>query len=305
MLLLVPLGIYWMLFRQMGFAETLDQIRQARLWPLLVATGASLVASVVMNAYVWQRILAAMGIRLTFARAVFAENASLPLRMLLPAKSGEIFKAMYVRSVGLSGLSQGLGSVMFHKVVNIIALMLLSLPTVMTATGSAARKLLILLAISLWIYLWPRTVQSLTDRFSRPLPERFRNALRRVVGALGDTSLARKLGLLALAVVFQSAHLLSVVMIFRSLGIEVPFVAVCAYVPVCVLAGIVPIALYGLGTREAAFVFFFAPYMGESQAMASALMFTGIQFLLPVLVGSTMTWPFAKTVLRRQNTAGG
>ena len=297
MLLVVPLVIYWLLFRKAGFGRTFDQIRQAERWPLAVAVGASLVAAVLMNSFVWQRILAAMGCRLTFGQALFAENASLPLRMLLPAKSGEIFKAMYVKSAGVTGLSQGLGSVMFHKVINVIALMLLSLPTVMTSAGSTARKLLIVLALALWLYFRPAMFQSLAERTSRPLPERFRNALRRVVGALGDTPVGKKLGLLAMAVLFQSAHLISVAMIFRSLGHQVPLSTLCAYVPVAVLVGIVPIALYGLGTREAAFIFFFSGHVGEPTAMAAALLFTGIQFLLPVLVGSTLTWPFLSRVL--------
>lgn len=303
MLLVVPLLVYWLLFRKMGFSQTVDQIRQAQRGPLLVAVAASLIAAVVMNSLVWQQILAAMGIRLSFGRAVFAENASLPLRMLLPAKSGEVFKAMYIKSAGLSGLSEGLGSVMFHKIINVIALMLLSLPAVMTAEGATVRKLLIFLAVGLWVYLWPRWVQSLTQRTSRPLPERLRNALSRVVGALGKTSIARKLGLLVMAVVFQSAHLISVTMIFRSLGADVPLSMLCAYIPVAVLVGIVPIALYGLGTREAAFVFFFSATVGEQPAMAAALLFTGIQFLLPVLIGSALTWPFVKTVLGTRATS--
>jgi glycosyltransferase 2 family protein len=300
MLLVVPLIIYWLLFKKMGFGQTVDQIRHARGWPLMVAAATSLVAAILMNSLVWQRILAAMGLRLSFMRAVFAENASLPLRMLLPAKSGEVFKAMYVKSARVSGLSEGLGSVMFHKIINVLALMLLSLPAVMTAEGATARKLLILLALGMWVYLWPRAFQALTQRTSKPLPERFRNALSRVVGALGATSLTRKLGLLLMAVGFQSAHLISMAMIFRSLGAEVPLSTLCAYVPVCVLIGIVPISLYGLGTREAAFVFFFSPTVGEQSAMAAALLFTGIQFLLPVLLGSTLTWPFLRNVLAKQ-----
>lgn len=300
MLLAVPLVIYAALFHKLGIERIIDQLREASVWPLLVAGGASLAAAVVMNSLVWQQILRGMGYRLAFGSAVFAENASLPLRMLLPAKSGEVFKALYIKAVGVAGLSQGLGSVMLHKVVNVIALMLLSLPAVMSDVGGSARKLLILLAVCLWIYFWPGTLQRITERGSRSLPERLRNAANKIVGALSGTALSRKVGLLALAAVFQSAHLVSVAMIFRSLGVEVPLAALCAYIPVVVLLGIVPIALYGLGTRDAAFVFFFSGFVGEDAAMAAALLFTLIQFILPVLVGSTMTWPFVTIVLKMQ-----
>ncbi len=299
MLLVVPLAIYVALFRKMGLERIIDQLRDATVWPLLVAGGASLAAAVVMNSLVWQQILRGMGYPLAFGSAVFAENASLPLRMLLPAKSGEVFKALYIKAIGVAGLSQGLGSVMLHKVVNVIALMLLSLPAVVSDVGASARKLLILLAIGLWIYVWPSTLQWLTERGSRPLPERLRNAANKIVGALSGTPLPRKVALLALAAAFQSAHLVSVAMIFRSLGADVPLTALCAFIPVVVLLGIVPIALYGLGTRDAAFVFFFSGFVGEDTAMAAALLFTLIQFILPVLVGATMTWPFVAVVLRR------
>ncbi len=301
MLLVVPAAIYVVLFRRMGVDEVLRQVGQARPGPLLLAVTASLLAAVVMNSFVWQQILAAMGHRLSFGRAVFAENASLPLRMLLPAKSGEIFKAMYVKAVAVAGLSQGLGSVMFHKVINIIALLLLALPTVATTEVSRPRVLLILLALalSLWLYFRPGMFQWLTEHTSRPLPERIRNALGKVVGALGNTPIGTKLRLLGLAIVFQSAHLVSVAMILRSLGESVPFWQLCAYVPVVVLVGILPIAIYGLGTREAVFVVLFSSLIGKPSALAAALLFTAIQFLLPVLVGATMTWPFVTIVLKR------
>lgn len=299
MLLAVPLIIYGMLFRKLGFAETTGSIRRADRWPLFVACLSSLAASVFMNALVWQRILAAMGHRITLGQAVYAENASLPLRMLLPAKAGEVFKAMYLKSIGITGLGRGFGSVVFHKGINIIALMLLSVPAVTSAEGSTARKLFVLLAISLWLYFWPRTFQSVVARGSRPLPSRLRDAVANMIRAFSDTSFARKAWLLGLAVVFQSAHLVSAWFIFSALGVSVPFGALSAYLPVAVLTGIIPIALYGLGTREAVFVYFFRSYVGEGTAMASALLFTLIQFILPVLVGSLMTWPFIRTVLRQ------
>ena len=95
--------------------------------------------------------------------------------MLLPAKAGEVFKAMYLKSIGMTGLGRGFGSVVFHKGINIIALMLLSVPAVASAEGSTARKLFIFLAASLWLYFWPKTFQSAAAWGSRPLPSRLRS----------------------------------------------------------------------------------------------------------------------------------
>jgi uncharacterized protein (TIRG00374 family) len=297
MLLVVPLLIYWWLFRKIGLGRTFEDIRRASRWSLAAACCSSLIASVLMNSLVWQRILSAMGFRLSFLRAIYAENASLPLRMLLPAKAGEVFKGMYLKSIGLTGLGLGLGSVVFHKAVNIIALMMLSVPAVLTAEGSTARKLFIFLAASLWFYFWPRRFHSLIHRVSRPLPQRLRDAVSNMIRAFSGTPPGSKAQLLILAVVFQAAHLVSASLIFGSLGVAVPIGALCAYLPVAVLVGVVPIALYGLGTREAAFFYFFSPYVGPQAAMAAAVLFTAIQFLLPVVVGSLMTWPFVTTVL--------
>lgn len=300
MLLAVPLLIYWLLFRRRGLGTVLEDIRGAARWPLVGACLSSLLASVLMNSLVWQRVLLAMGHRLSLLRAVYAENASLPLRMLLPAKTGEVFKAMYLKNIGLTGLGRGLGSVVFHKALNIIAVMMLSVPAVATAEGPTARKLFIFLAGALWFYFRPRRFQSLVHRISRPLPGRLRDAVGNMIRAFSDTPTAKKVRLLLLAVVFQSAHLVSAWLIFGALGTNVPFAALCAYLPVAVLVGIVPIALYGLGTREAAFFYFFSPHVGPQAAVAAAVLFTLIQFLLPVLVGSLMTWPFVTAILEKR-----
>jgi uncharacterized protein (TIRG00374 family) len=222
--------------------------------------------------------------------------------MLLPAKAGEVFKAMYLKNIGLTGLGRGLGSVVFHKGINIIALMLLSVPAVASAEGSTSRKLFIFLVASGWLYFWPRTFQSLTERAGRPLPVRLRDAVGNMIRAFSDTPAGRKAWLLVLAVGFQSVHLVTAYLIFRSLGVTVPSAALCAYLPVAVLVGIVPIALYGLGTREAAFYYFFSPYVGGPSAMAAAVLFTLIQFILPVLLGSLMTWPFVTAIWRSSRT---
>ncbi len=301
LLIVVPVLIYAYLFRKMGFEATIEHIRHAKGWPLVGACISSLVASVLMNSLVWQQILKAMGYRLSLSRAIYAENASLPLRMLLPAKAGEVFKGIYLKSIGLTGLGKGLSSVVFHKAVNIIALMMLSLPAVVTAQGAGARKLMILLAGLTWLYFLPGPFQSIVDRMSRPLPQRLRDAVDNMMAAFSRTPAGKKLLLLVLAVVFQAAHLVSAWLIFDSIGVSVSVGAMCAYLPAAVLVGIVPIVLYGLGTREAVFVFLFSPSIGRQPAMAAAVLFTVIQFLLPVFVGSLLTWPFMKDVLAYRN----
>jgi len=64
------------------------------------------------------------------------------------------------------------------------------------------------------------------------------------------------LKLAAIRVPFDLLFVLNNWLALRAFGIEVPFLKVLAYVPVIAFIGIVPVTVAGLGTVQAATVFF-------------------------------------------------
>jgi uncharacterized membrane protein YbhN (UPF0104 family) len=70
----------------------------------------------------------------------------------------------------------------------------------------------------------------------------------------------------------------------------VPFPANLAIAPLAILAGLLPLTFAGVGTRDAALVFFYAPYMSAPAAAALGLLCT-LRYVLPALIGLPFLGP--------------
>jgi uncharacterized membrane protein YbhN (UPF0104 family) len=70
-----------------------------------------------------------------------------------------------------------------------------------------------------------------------------------------------------------------------SFGIELPLVLVVAATPAILLAGAIPITPAGLGTQQAAMLYFFSPYGDEAAILAFGLTFPVALILFRCLIG--------------------
>jgi hypothetical protein len=108
----------------------------------------------------------------------------------------------------------------------------------------------------------------------------------------------------AIAVAGRLPHILVIVLghwvAMRAWGIEVPFVAGITIMPAVVIASVLPISPAGLGTTQAAFVFFFASYAAgatSDERTAHVLAFAMVHFVYGVMASLAVglaCLPFAK-----------
>lgn len=108
----------------------------------------------------------------------------------------------------------------------------------------------------------------------------------------------------ALAVLGRIPHVVVIVLAYwvamRAWGLQVPFMAAAVLMPAVALAGVLPISPAGLGTAQAALVFFFADYApgATPDARSAAVLAFGIVHFVYAL-GSTLLMglcclPFSK-----------
>jgi uncharacterized membrane protein YbhN (UPF0104 family) len=90
-------------------------------------------------------------------------------------------------------------------------------------------------------------------------------------------------------------HLLQIWMFILALNASAPFVANLALSPLAILAGLLPLTFAGVGTRDAALVFLYAPYFAAPTAAALGILCTA-RYLLPALGGL----PFAGDYMQRR-----
>jgi uncharacterized membrane protein YbhN (UPF0104 family) len=64
----------------------------------------------------------------------------------------------------------------------------------------------------------------------------------------------------------------------------VPFLDNLALAPLAILAGLIPLTFAGVGTRDAAVVGLYAPYLAPAAGAALGLLFTS-RYFLPAIMG--------------------
>jgi hypothetical protein len=231
----------------------------AALDPLYLAAALGLfVPQTVVSAMRWQALAAGVA-RISLAEAVRHTLASSALNLVAPSKLGDLSKAAMLPGLTAAGRARAVVQVAVEKGADVVALggLLLWGTVGWRATGLAV--IWLTLAVGGVAAGWcPRA----TLRFMvRP--------------ALGVANASILLWLL---------HLAQIDLFLKAAGVFVPWEVMLARVPVAIFAGLLPISLWGLGTRDAALVLLFSD-VAPSATMAAVGLLTALRYLVPGAVG--------------------
>ncbi len=236
------------------------------------------------------------GRTLPFGESLSLTLAGSAMNMVLPSKMGDVAKGWFLTTRGYAGGGEALALVVFEKGFDMLSLLLwcvLGLAFVSTASP----------------LFWPLagavaagTVVGTLVLLSPPAARRFFALLRR----LGSERLAGRLAgleagwsavqgsLLAdrrrlayvagLSVVIWLLHLLQIWMFAVALGPGVPFVASLGLAPLAILAGLLPLTFAGVGTRDAALIVLYQPWLAAPAGAALGVLCT-MRYLLPGAAG--------------------
>jgi glycosyltransferase 2 family protein len=249
---------------------------------------------IVLSAWRWQRVLAALGSRVGLPRLSAHYLAGQFVSNVLPSTiGGDVVRVARVgRSIGSS--ETGFASVVLERLTGFIALPLLAV------AGFLAWPALLGRGVS-WLALAVAgaTLASLAGLLllagSPRLAGRFRDreGWRRFIGALhrGVDRLRRApraaLEIVGTAFVYQLSVVISLALLAAALELRVPFSALLAFVPAVAIVQVLPFSIGGLGVREGMFVLFLTP-LGVTSAQAIAL---GLLWYAAVLIVSVLGAP--------------
>lgn len=79
-------------------------------------------------------------------------------------------------------------------------------------------------------------------------------------------------------------HLLQIWLFILALKAWTPFLVNLALSPLSILAGLLPLTFAGVGTRDAALIFFYQPYFDAATGAALGLLCTS-RYFLPAIIG--------------------
>jgi uncharacterized protein (TIRG00374 family) len=250
------------------------------------------------------------GSRLGFGESNRLILVACVLNLVLPSKMGDLIKAWFIKERGHTNASVALALVVFEKTCDMLSLLLwcafglLLYPQKDALFCGMTACVLGGLAAGVALLSFPALAQSVFKSAAHVAPGKIRASLERLQDGwreMHDEFWAKRSRLLlvgATSVFIWFLHLLQIWMFVLALRASIPFLANLALAPLAILAGLLPLTLAGIGTRDAALILFYRPYLDAPTAAALGLLCT-LRYVLPALGGM----PFASRYLRNQGLA--
>lgn len=234
------------------------------------------------------------------------------LNLFLPSKMGDIAKAWVLTGrYGMDG-RQALAVVVLEKALDMAALLAWGVLALLWIADGRALLLLAALAVGgglalLLVLLSPLPLAgALFAALARVLPGKLGRAASGFAERWGETvawfwrSPRRALGVIAVSLALWAGHLAQFWLFVRALGAGVPFVDNMAFATLSILVGLAPFTVAGIGTRDAAIVFFYAAWLSPGAAAVLGVLAT-TRYLMPALAGL----PFLRDYWPRRDAARG
>ncbi|MCC7142111.1 MAG: flippase-like domain-containing protein [Candidatus Eisenbacteria bacterium] len=288
--LLLTIGVFWGLFRflELDYRLVLARLGQA---DRAVLAGAAAVTCFfpVLSAFRWRRVLGALGYEVSFRSCFDMIMAAWPMGTITPSKTGDFVKALYLRDRVPVPLV--LGSVLAERSLDVLILLLLA------ALGSAlhAQWRYAILAGGAFLAGFGAILALL--RFRLPVPKKFESKVEPMLRAL--RLILQSPALLGSVVLYTVlnwfASIAQLVLCYQALGTPVPLLYAMGALPLAIFAGLLPVTLSGMGTRDSALIFLFLPYASHDVSLGVGLLYSLFGYWIPAVIGL----PFLKRALPR------
>lgn len=200
------------------------------------------------------------------------------LGTFLPSVGGDAVRAYGIANLNVRG-GDAVASVFMDRMLGIASLFLMALAgltlardlasnwVIIASLGLAAAACLVTLLL-----VFSQRADVVMSMILTRLPAAVRHAGQRVLESMQRYAAhhAQLAKVLVCSVAVQALRILQAYYLGRSLGIEAPLGAYFAFLPLILLVMLLPVTVSGLGTGQAAFLWFFAR-VGVSAAAAFAL----------------------------------
>jgi len=297
---LVGLVIFVWIVRGTGLNRVLDTFR--RIDPKSLAVFPVFTVFILwIRGYRWWILMRLVGIPYTRRRSSIVWAIGFFAASITPGKVGDAVRALYVSRETGRGLGESFLTVFMDRLMDLVVVLVFGVATILIFSYryTDMPSIWVIVAASVaalglvYLVLNRSLMRALAGPFFRVLtPKKYRaqlstqvhgfyDALSLYAGRWKSTAFA-----FFLTLVFWAGIVLLAYTATRVLEIDVSFGYVALMMPMVTLVEIVPISISGIGTREAAVIFFFAAVgIGSAQAVAFSIMYLMAGTYLTALVG--------------------
>lgn len=273
-----------------GAADVLRLIAGVSPGHLAAATVVTL-ALPAAHAWRFRTVLGAIGFEIRWVRSYALIMATWPISSITPSKSGDLFKAYYLRPEVPATVTAG--ALLAERALDVAVLGAMSL------AGSLLLEHRAITIFSSFVLGGIATFLVISPWAGRlPLRESWRERVRLLLTS--TQALAQNprflLTTLGLTLVNWTMTIALAAILFDAVGARVPLPFVVAGLPPALFAGLMPFTLGGMGTRDSVIMLLFEGYATSAQSLSVGILFALFSRWLLSLIGI----PFLQRLLRKR-----
>jgi len=297
--LLLTITILTFLFSKIDFLELVNTFKQVNLILLLFAVFISFFNNIFLNGDMWKRILKYLGCDISLKEAVFIRMASYPLKVLLPVKSGEFFRVLYLKKQKNFSLKKGAASIIFDILLNMCVLLSIIFASIIFLKINLFNIPFIIitgLIFSFIIFFCLKATQNFIFSIVKKIHFKFYNALKVLFAFQGITSKKQSYFILY-AFTIQLIVLANYYILSRALNLNIPFSKAILFFSLIIIISLIPVTISGLGIRESLIILFFSEFASFQSLLSLGILISFVEYILPALVGLIFVKPFLSKLL--------
>jgi len=266
---IITVFIFAILFSKINFFGVLNVLKNANLLMLLIAALFSFAFTFVLIPLKWKLVLDYIKCNISFKEAFFIHVSALPILYIMPFRSGELIKSLYLKRQNKLSFKKATSSLVFDNAIDLFTLLFFTILAFIFLSVEIPYKL----------YFW-FSIMALflvcIILIAKNIPSDFFYSFK--VISLNKTLFIFILSLLGYFISFISAYF-----IFLSINATIPFLEIMFYFPIITLISIIPVTISGFGTREAATVFFLSKYAVPESLLSAGILMSFMIVVLPSL----------------------
>lgn len=294
--ILIVLGL------KVGVADTLACLRHVSVPLVAAAAGLSLLEET-LKAWRWRAILGILGCRIAYREALFLIFANLPLRGVASSHAGDLSKAAYLKRWHDTSLFVSVSSMLAELGLSLLCLLAITAVGCIAGQRNPCRLLemsvlgLCLGCAFLGLSRWAGWRAWVVARVSRLAREKATRAVEQALSGYARCGLRHAVALATASLILESAKLVSFFLVCRAVGVGIPFRDIVVFLPAVMVLAKLPFTPAGLGTREAAILFFFKDRASADALLATGVLFSFAEYIAPMLVGLPLVKLFLDRIL--------
>ena len=289
--ILLSFLIMGIIFSRIDLGAFRNHLVQADPWLFLVAL-LFFIPQILISAFRWKVMIEDHG-ALHLWEAVKLNLSCCALNILLPSRVGDLSKAYFMGRDGRVDMKRGMNVVFFEKYIDLASLGVVVLTGVLFSRHWDKACLAGLIISAGVIGFFPALYFVNLERWTRfsifkkirllaKIRELFLDSQDYLAGVRRNRGLAGFI--VSISIFLWFVHVLQFYMIFLAFHSHVSLFHVFRLVPLAILVGLIPLTIAGMGTRDSALIYLFAPF--ESSALVAGVgLFASLRYFVPGILG--------------------